>query len=273
MNSYDKTLSLLMEIGMTPKGRAKQPPRLARGYESTDDVPPELKGKAAPKKSGVLSRVKSKLKSVARKISQEGVRKTVSDPIVRLLKKTPLRHFEPQDESMNWQDRLQGLLLNEISAKLARKVADKRAGQFKSVQNTMTSPEVLARSKSRSGEMGGATIHKDRFDVDDQGTRARKGISGKKDAKLSVPDEQKSGIERRHVPTTQTSTNSNKGVKTKKNPSGETLYTKLERASGRAAQRADRKEAAESDVKKGFGSNAGERDVQLIKRVKRTGRY
>jgi len=261
-----------MEIRMTPGGRANQPPRLVRGYESTDDVPPEVKGKAAPKKSGVLSRVKSKLKSVARKISQEGVRKTVSDPIVRLLKKTPLRHFEPQDESMNWQDRLQGLLLNEISAKLAQSVANKRYDQFKSVQNTMTSPEILNRSKSRSGEMGGATAHKDRFDVDSQGSAARKGLSGKKDAKLSVPDTQRSGIEQRHRPTTQTSVNSNRGKKTKDNPKGETLYTKLERAASRAQHRANRKEAAESDAKR-FGGTAGENDVRLIKKVKRTGRY
>lgn len=153
-----------------------------------------------------------------------------------------------------------GHMISEISAGLARKVADKRFEQMKSIKDTMSNPEVIKRAKGRDGKMGGATAHKDRFDIDDQGARARKGLSGKKDADLAKDDDERPGYEKRHKPSG--------GKKTKSNPSGETLWTKSEKKWGRAEARAERKEQAEKDSKR-TGRTAGEEDVREIKRRKR----
>ena len=162
-----------------------------------------------------------------------------------------------------------GHLISEISAGLARKVADKRQAQFRSIKHTMTDPDILDRSQGRDGKLGGPVHSKDRFDIDDQGHRARKGLSGKKDAKHQVDQKERPAYEKRHRPTTMRPTG-NRGVKTRENPSGETLYTKGERRAVAASRRAERKEQAEKDARM-KGTTPGQEDVKEIKRRKREG--
>ncbi len=72
----------------------------------------------------------------------------------------------------------------------------------------------------------------DQPDIDQQVNIARKGLGGEKDKDVSVPDSQKSALEKRHVPPTRDDkpARSDPGVDKKGKPHGEagkTLYTKL----------------------------------------------
>ena len=150
-----------------------------------------------------------------------------------------------------------GYLLNEISYALADRVASARNKQYMDAKQGLLSQEISQRTRGRArskeeikrgfGADNGPDHLKDRFDRDAQYSSARQGLSGEKDKGIAVPDSQRSGIERRHVPTKRDlSTGNDEGIKTRSNPTGETLIDKLSRRANRSSMFAQRKGDAQT---------------------------
>ena len=107
---------------------------------------------------------------------------------------------------MNWQDKIYESLV-EVSVETAQRVLDKRQAQAKDLGKArikmVKSGRVLQRGSSPSKPGAKFTTHPDHVDqtdLDAQTHSARQGLQGEKDKDFAVPDDQRSGVEKRHVP-------------------------------------------------------------------------
>ena len=102
---------------------------------------------------------------------------------------------------MNWQNRIYESLVTEISVGTAQKVLDKRRAQADELGKARLKMAKTGRVLQRGSKSKTTTSHDiDQTDLDAQTHSARQGLQGEKDKGFAVPDDQRSGVEKRHKP-------------------------------------------------------------------------